>query len=109
MKDAAIGYFTDERMPQVVGQSKKLTLKEMYDLHLVLKMKDKDGKPCSTTKSYVEMTKYTEEYRLKVNLSCGKQENFQNFNPGFNYGFNPNYNQNQGMNKPQQLQNHSQR
>ena len=76
MKDAAIGYFTNERMPKVVGESKKLTLQEMYDLHLVLKMKDKDGKPCSTTKSYVEMTKYTEEYRLKVNLSCGKQEDY---------------------------------
>ena len=27
--------------------------------------KDKDGNPCNTRKSYVEMTKYTEEYRLK--------------------------------------------
>lgn len=76
MKDAAIGYFTNERMPQTVGESKKLTLQEMYDLHLVLKMKDKDGKPCDTEKSYVEMTKYTEEYRLKVNLSCGSQEDY---------------------------------
>ncbi len=76
MKDAAIGYFTNERMPQKVGESKKLTLKEMYDLHLVLKMKDKDGNPCDTEKSYVQMTKYTEEYRLKVNLSCGDQEDY---------------------------------
>ena len=76
MKDAAIGYFTNERMPQTVGESKKLTLQEMYDLHLVLKMKDKDGNPCDTQKSYVEMTKYTEEYRLKVNLSCGDQEDY---------------------------------
>ena len=29
MKDAAIGYFTNERMPHTVGESKKLTLKEM--------------------------------------------------------------------------------
>ena len=76
MKDAAIGYFTNERMPQKVGETKKLTLQEMYDLHLVLKMKDKDGNPCDAQKSYVEMTKYTEEYRLKVNLSCGKQEDY---------------------------------
>lgn len=76
MKDAAIGYFTNERMPQVVGESKKLTLQEMYDLHLVLKMKDKDGKACHVTKSYVEMTKYSEEYRLKVNLSCGDVEDY---------------------------------
>ncbi len=76
MKDAAIGYFTNERLPQKVKESKKLTLKEMYDLHLVLKMKDKDGNPCDTQKSYVEITKYTEEYRLKVNLSCGKEEDY---------------------------------
>ena len=37
MKEAAIGYFTNERMPSKVGDSKKLTLQEMYDLHLVLK------------------------------------------------------------------------
>jgi len=76
MKDSAIGYFTNERMPKKVGESKKLTLQEMYDLHLVLKMKDKDGKLCDTEKSYVEMTKFSEEYRLKVNLSCGKQEDY---------------------------------
>ena len=76
MKDAAIGYFTNERMPKTVGETKRLTLKEMYDLHLVLKMKDKDGKECDVNRSYVEMTKYTEEYRLKVNLSCGDQEDY---------------------------------
>lgn len=76
MKDAAIGYFTNERMPQKVGDSKKLTLQEMYDLHLVLQLKDKDGNPCDTEKSYVEMTKYSEEYRLKVNLSCGEYEDY---------------------------------
>lgn len=76
MKEAAIGYFTDERMPQVVGESKKLTLRKMYDLHLVLKMKDKNGKECNADRSYVEMTKYTEEYRLKVNLSCGDVEDY---------------------------------
>ena len=76
MKDAAIGYFTNERLPKKIGETKKLTLKEMYDLHLVLKMKDIDGNECHTTKSYVEITKYDEEYRLKVNLSCGDQEDY---------------------------------
>ena len=76
MKDAAIGYFTNERMPQKVGESKKLTLKEMYDLHLVLKLLDKDGNPCDEEKSYVEMTKYDKEYRLKVNLKAGKDEDY---------------------------------
>ena len=76
MKDAAITYFTTERLPLKVGDSKKLTLREMYDLHLVLQMKDINGNPCDEEKSYVEMTKYEEEYRLKVNLSCGDQEDY---------------------------------
>ena len=76
MKDAAIGYYTNERLPQKIGESKKLTLQQMYDLHLVLKMKDIDGNACDVNKSYVEMTKYAEEYRLKVNLSCGDVEDY---------------------------------
>ena len=31
MKDAAIGYFTNERMPQKIGESKKLTLNTTLD------------------------------------------------------------------------------
>ena len=76
MKDAAISYYTTERLPKNVGDSKKLTLREMYDLHLVLKMRDKDGKECDVEKSYVKITKYEEEYRLKVNLSCGSDEDY---------------------------------
>lgn len=76
MKEAAVGYFTNERMPETVNDSKKLTLREMYDLHLVLKIKDKNGNLCDSQKSYVEMTKYENEYRLKVNLSCGNQEDY---------------------------------
>ena len=76
MKDSAVGYFTNERMPQKVGDTKKLTLKKMYELHLILKLKDKNGKACDETKSYVEMTKYDDEYRLKVNLSCGTDEDY---------------------------------
>lgn len=76
MKDAAIGYYTNERLPQKVGDTDKMTLQEMYDLHLVLKLYDKDNKACSPTDSYVEITKYDEEYRLKVNLSCGSDEDY---------------------------------
>ena len=76
MKDAAVGYYTNERLPQKVGQSDKMTLAQMYEKHLVLKLIDKDGNYCSAEKSYVEITKYDEEYRMKVNLSCGSQEDY---------------------------------
>lgn len=76
MKDAGIAYFTTDRLPKEVGESKKLTLQEMYNLHLILKLKDKSGNLCDATASYVEMAKYTDEYRLKVNLSCGNQQDY---------------------------------
>lgn len=76
MKEAAIGYFTNERLPKKVGETKKLTLQEMYDLHLLLRIKDKEGNYCDSRKSYVEITKHDDEYRLKVNLSCGSQQDY---------------------------------
>jgi len=76
MKDAAIGYYTDERLPQKIGEIKKITLGEMYEKHLVLKLSDIDGNSCSTTDSYVEVTKYENEYQFKVNLKCGDKEDY---------------------------------
>lgn len=76
MKEAAIGYYTNERLPQNVGDSDKMTLQQMYDKHLVLKLTDKKGNACDATKSYVEITKYKDEYRMKVNLSCTDEEDY---------------------------------
>ena len=77
MKEAGVSYFTDERRPSVVGKSVRLTLQEMYNKHLVLKLKDKNGNACSATESYVEMTKSKEdEFQLKVNLKCGDEEDY---------------------------------
>ncbi len=76
MKEAAVGYYTNERLPQKVGDTDKLTLNDMYDKHLVLKLTDKDGNACDGEKSYVSITKYDEEYQMKVNLSCGNQEDY---------------------------------
>ncbi len=76
MKDAAIGYYTNERLPQKVGDKSKMTLQQMYDRHLVLTLKDKEGNACSPTQSYVEITKYEDEYQMKVNLSCGSETDY---------------------------------
>lgn len=76
MKDAAIGYYTDERLPQVVGKSEMITLQEMYEKKLVLEMTDAEGNACSVTESYVKVTKYENEYRFKVNLKCGDKEDY---------------------------------
>ena len=76
MKDAAETYFTNERMPSEVGDTVKITLGEMLDKHLLLPFTDKNGKSCSNTKSYVEITKTKTEYEMKVNLVCPTEEAF---------------------------------
>ena len=70
IRDAAIDYFTDERLPHEVNSKKKITLEEMIEKRLVYSIVDSNGKKCSLTDSYVEVTKYENEYVFKINLSC---------------------------------------
>lgn len=76
MKDAAKGYYTNERLPQTVGDKASMTLGDMLDKKLVLPIKDSSGKTCDSTGSYVEVTKKENEYVMKVNLKCSEQENY---------------------------------
>ncbi|MBP3460933.1 MAG: hypothetical protein J6K21_00790 [Bacilli bacterium] len=77
MKDAAQSYFTNERLPQKVGATAKITLREMLDKKIILPFTDKNGKQCDLDSSYVEITKSNnEEYLMKVNLKCGEEENY---------------------------------
>ena len=76
MKEAAISYYTTDRLPAKVGDTEKMTLQQMYDKHLVLTLKDKNNNACDATKSYVSVTKYEDEYQMKVNLSCGSEEDY---------------------------------
>ncbi len=77
MKDAARNYYTVDRLPSNVGDKTSMTLKEMVDNHMLIRFTDKDGKTCDETKSYVEVTKISNnEYTLKVQLTCGEQEDY---------------------------------
>jgi len=76
MKEAAKDYFTLERLPQKVGDSTKITLRQMLDKKIILPFVDKNGKQCDLDASYVLVTKYETEYLMKVNLKCGKEENY---------------------------------
>ena len=76
MKDAAKSYYTTSRLPKNVGDKVKMTLGEMLEKKIILPFTDKDGKTCSLTDSYVEITKYDEEFIMKVNLKCGEEENY---------------------------------
>ncbi len=74
MRDAAISYFTTDKLPSKVGDSVKLTLQDMLDKHLILDLIDKNGNKCDTKESYVILTKLNDSYELKVNLKCGDDE-----------------------------------
>ncbi len=74
MKDAAINYFTTERLPQKVGDKVTLTLQEMLDLKLLLPFTDKNGDTCDVKNSYVTLEKLETEYQMTVHLKCKGQE-----------------------------------
>lgn len=75
MQDAAESYYTNERLPKVVGDSAEITLREMIDKNLILEFVDEDGNGCDLDKSYVQVTKNENDYTLKTNLVCPKEKN----------------------------------
>ena len=77
MQEAAESYFTDDKMPQEVGDEVKMTLSEMLDKKLLLPFVDKDGKSCDLNNSYVTITKQPDEsWILKTNLECGSEKDY---------------------------------
>ena len=76
MRDAAKGYFTTERLPEKVGDSVTLTLKEMLEKKMVLEFIDSNGNKCDVQKSYVKLTKMDTEYQLKVQLTCSDYSDY---------------------------------
>ena len=76
MRIAADSYYTNERLPEKVNDSIRMSLGEMLDKNLLLEFVDKSGNKCDYYKSYVEITRTETEYELKVNLSCDGQEAF---------------------------------
>lgn len=76
MKEAAITYYTDERLPKEIGVSDKMTLSDMIGKKLVVALIDKNNKACDVEESYVQITKADDEYILKVNLKDSEKEDY---------------------------------
>ena len=76
MKDVAKSYYTVERLPKNINDSKKMTLQEMIDNKLILPLMDSNGKYCSNDDSFVEITKLEDEYVIKVYLSCSDKQDY---------------------------------
>ena len=65
MKEAAINYFTTDRLPSKVGESVTITLKEMQDKKLVLDLIDSNNKKCDVEKSSVKVEKLTRSQQVE--------------------------------------------
>ena len=79
MKEAGIGYYTNERLPQKIGGVASISLEDMYKKKLVLDIKDKHGNACSAKNSYVSVEKFNGyEYHMKVYLECGEEHDYIN-------------------------------
>lgn len=79
MKEAAIAYYTTERLPLNVGDKKTLTLENMLELKLLVPLVDKNGNTCDVKESYVSIEKVDEDeynYKMKVNLKCSDKEDY---------------------------------
>ena len=76
MKDAAIRYYTTDRLPQEIGESDKMTLSDMIGKKLVVALIDKNNKAVDVEKSYVKITKTEDEYILRVNIKDSEEEDY---------------------------------
>ena len=76
MKDAAVSYYTTERLPENVGDSDTMTLSDMIGKKLIVALIDKNNKAVDVEKSYVKITKTDEEYILKVNIKDSEKEDY---------------------------------
>ena len=76
MKDAAIRYYTTDRLPQEIGESDKMTLSDMIGKKLVVALIDKNNKAVDVEKSYVKITKTEDEYILRVNIKDSEKEDY---------------------------------
>ena len=76
MKEAAISYYTDERLPKEVGESDTMTLSDMIGKKIIVALIDKNNKAVDVEKSYVKITKLDDEYLLKVKIKDGEKEDY---------------------------------
>ena len=76
MKEAAIQYYTEERLPKKVGDNATMTLEEMLNKKLLLSLIDKNEKDVDIKNSYVNIIKLENEYVLKVSIKDSEKEDY---------------------------------
>lgn len=76
LQEVGVDYYTKERLPKEVDTSSKLTLGDMITKKLIVPLVDQENRACDSKKSYVKVTKMEQEYLMKVNLKCQKEEDY---------------------------------
>lgn len=78
MMDVAEEYFEENNKPAEVGESIKITLKELIDEDLINKIEDEEGNACNNQESFIKITRLDKEYQYKAYLVCGKETDYLN-------------------------------
>lgn len=72
---ATAEYFISNPLPNNIGDSVSLVLKEMIELKLIDEVKNNHEKTCNKENSYIITTKTgKEEYHLKIYLECPEKK-----------------------------------
>lgn len=81
VKEAAINYFKNNMTLESIADYAKITLEQLENEELIIKQKDSKGNVCNSDKSYAYLTKVRDdEFVLKINMLCGKNEESKVFN-----------------------------
>lgn len=76
MLEASKNYFGyNVNLPEKIDDNVKVTLQELVDNHVMLMLKDSKGKKCDGN-SYAVITKVSNGYTIKVDLTCGKDNDY---------------------------------
>lgn len=78
MNDAAKSYFNKDNLPVKVGDTVKVSLKDLIEAGKLSAIKDNDGKECNAEESYIEATRLDTEYQIKSYLTCEKESDYLN-------------------------------
>jgi hypothetical protein len=78
MNKVAVDYFKDDKMPTEVGDTNKVSLKELVAEQIISDIKDQAGKKCNYDDSYIQITKLDNDYQYKSYLVCGNTTKFKN-------------------------------
>lgn len=74
MKDSALNYYTEGKLPKNNGEENTITLNQMYEKNLLDTLFDGNGNMCDGKKSYATAKNTGDAYQIKINLVCDKTE-----------------------------------